>query len=174
MRIALAKLPARQPNLLLLDEPTNHLDLEARNWLEEYLNAYPHASSWCRTTDSSRCGVTRIRRSHAPDADRLPHQLQRLPREHHERIEAMRKAKREQDARSRARQDVHRSLPLSGHQGLAGQSRIKTAREGRADRGARRSGRRSASLSGVPRAAAWARVKHVRKAYGDYRRSSAT
>jgi len=43
MRIALAKLLLGQPNLLLLDEPTNHLDLDARNWLEEYLNAYPHA-----------------------------------------------------------------------------------------------------------------------------------
>jgi ATP-binding cassette subfamily F protein 3 len=43
MRLALAKLLLKQPGLLLLDEPTNHLDLEARNWLEEYLNAYPHA-----------------------------------------------------------------------------------------------------------------------------------
>jgi ATP-binding cassette subfamily F protein 3 len=43
MRIALAKLLLMQPSLLLLDEPTNHLDLEARNWLEDYLKAYPNA-----------------------------------------------------------------------------------------------------------------------------------
>jgi ATP-binding cassette subfamily F protein 3 len=41
MRLALAKLLLGQPDLLLLDEPTNHLDLEARNWLEAYLEAYP-------------------------------------------------------------------------------------------------------------------------------------
>ncbi len=41
MRIALAKLLISEPQVLLLDEPTNHLDLEARNWLEEFLKAYP-------------------------------------------------------------------------------------------------------------------------------------
>ncbi len=37
MRIELAKLLLRQPDVLLLDEPTNHLDIESIQWLENFL-----------------------------------------------------------------------------------------------------------------------------------------
>jgi ATP-binding cassette subfamily F protein 3 len=98
MRIALAKLLLGQPNLLLLDEPTNHLDLDARNWLEEYLNAYPHAVI---LVSHDRffldAVVTRIAdltlRTLTDYVGNYSHYLI----EHQARIEAMRKAKREQD-----------------------------------------------------------------------------
>ena len=43
MRIELAKILLRHPDLLLLDEPTNHLDIESIQWLEDFLRQSPSA-----------------------------------------------------------------------------------------------------------------------------------
>src|SRR6187431_1762965 len=98
MRIALAKLLLGQPNLLLLDEPTNHLDLEARNWLEEYLNAYPHAVI---LVSHDRffldAVVTRIADLSLRTLTDYVGNYSSYLVAHEAKIEALRKAKREQD-----------------------------------------------------------------------------
>jgi ATP-binding cassette, subfamily F, member 3 len=98
MRLALAKLLLRAPNLLLLDEPTNHLDLEARNWLEEYLNAYPHAVI---LVSHDRffldAVVTRIADLTLRTLTDYVGNYSAYLVAHAARIEQMRKAKREQD-----------------------------------------------------------------------------
>lgn len=43
MRIELAKILLRKPDVLLLDEPTNHLDIESIQWLEQYLQSFAKA-----------------------------------------------------------------------------------------------------------------------------------
>ena len=43
MRIELAKLLLRRPDVLLLDEPTNHLEIESIQWLENFLKMSPGA-----------------------------------------------------------------------------------------------------------------------------------
>ena len=40
MRVAMARLLLKSPDLLLLDEPTNHMDLSAMEWLEDYLKHF--------------------------------------------------------------------------------------------------------------------------------------
>jgi ATP-binding cassette, subfamily F, member 3 len=98
MRIALAKLLLGQPNLLLLDEPTNHLDLEARNWLEEYLHAYPFAVI---LVSHDRffldAVVTRIADLTLRTLTDYVGNYSDYIVQHEARIEALRKAKREQD-----------------------------------------------------------------------------
>src|SRR6266567_3235862 len=98
MRLALAKLLLQQPNLLLLDEPTNHLDLEARNWLEDYLHAYPFAvilvSHDRFFLDAI---VTRIADLTLRTLTDYVGNYSDYIVQHEARIEALRKAKREQD-----------------------------------------------------------------------------
>ncbi len=43
MRVELAKLLLRKPDVFLLDEPTNHLDIESIQWLEDFLRTYSGA-----------------------------------------------------------------------------------------------------------------------------------
>ena len=43
MRIELAKILLRHPDVLLLDEPTNHLDIESIQWFEKFLAGYDGA-----------------------------------------------------------------------------------------------------------------------------------
>ncbi|MGE3705170.1 MAG: ABC-F family ATP-binding cassette domain-containing protein [Vicinamibacterales bacterium] len=98
MRLALAKLLLGEPGLLLLDEPTNHLDLEARNWLEEYLNQYPHAvilvshDRFFLDAVVTRIADLTLRTL----TDYVGNYSQYLVA-HEARMEALRKAKREQD-----------------------------------------------------------------------------
>ncbi|MBN1413927.1 MAG: ABC-F family ATP-binding cassette domain-containing protein [Bacteroidales bacterium] len=40
MRIELAKILLKSPDVFLLDEPTNHLDIDSIQWLEEFLKSY--------------------------------------------------------------------------------------------------------------------------------------
>lgn len=41
LRLHLAKVLLKRPDLLLLDEPTNYLDIVSINWLQKYLKSYP-------------------------------------------------------------------------------------------------------------------------------------
>ena len=43
MRVALAQILLRRPDVMLLDEPSNHLDLESLIWLEQFLKGYEGA-----------------------------------------------------------------------------------------------------------------------------------
>ncbi len=126
MRIALAKLLLQKPNVLLLDEPTNHLDIEARNWLEGYLCAYPYsvmlvshdrffldqvcsriAEVWNHTISDYHCNYSRYL----------------VLRE--ERVSALREAKHRQDDEIEKMEDFIRRFRYKADKASLVQSRIK-------------------------------------------------
>jgi len=102
MRVALAALLFTEPDLLLLDEPTNHLDLEASLWLEGYLRRYPG---------------TVLLVSHDRDLlNRVVHEIIHLEgckltlyQGGYDRFENTRRARLEQDASLRSKQEAQRA-----------------------------------------------------------------
>jgi ATP-binding cassette subfamily F protein 3 len=126
MRIALACLLLKKPDVLLLDEPTNHLDIEARNWLEEYLCSYPGsvilvshdrffmdsvcsriAEVWNLTITDYHCNYSR-------------YLIQR-----EERVSALRDAKRRQDEEIGKTEDFIRRFRYQANKASLVQSRVK-------------------------------------------------
>ena len=170
MRLALAKLLLGQPSLLLLDEPTNHLDLEARNWLETYLE---------RVSARRHPGLARPflprrrrdphRRSDAADADRLLRQLQPLPRRARS---APRAAPQGQARAGRRGRRASRCSSIGSATRRPRRRRCRAASR-RSRRSCRSRSRPSArrSISIFPSCGKSGRtvleLQHVRKAYGD-------
>ena len=80
MRIELAKLLLRRPDVLLLDEPTNHLDIESIQWLENFLatraNAVvlvSHDRAFLNnvTTRATTCSMLRYMKTHRQEKETL-------------------------------------------------------------------------------------------------------
>lgn len=68
IRINLAKILLRSPNLLLLDEPTNYLDIVSMRWLENFLRRYPgeiilitHDREFMRQVCTHTMGIHRLK-----------------------------------------------------------------------------------------------------------------
>ena len=126
MRIALARLLLQKPNILLLDEPTNHLDIEARNWLEEYLRAYPYSVilvSHDRFFLDQVCHrITEVWNQTLTDYH-CSYSTYLVQRE--ERVSALREAKRRQDEEVAAMEDFIRRFRYNANKASLVQSRIK-------------------------------------------------
>ena len=126
MRIALACLLLQKPDVLLLDEPTNHLDIEARNWLEEYLCAYPGSVilvSHDRFFMDSVCSrIAEVWNQTMTDYHcRYSTYLQ----QREERVTALRNAKRIQDEEIEKTEDFIKRFRYQANKASQVQSRIK-------------------------------------------------
>ena len=126
MRIALARLLLMKPNVLLLDEPTNHLDIEARNWLEGYLQAYPYSVilvSHDRFFLDQVCQRIVEVWNHALTDYHCSYSRYLTARE--ERVAALREAKRRQDEEVEKMEDFINRFRYKADKAALVQSRIK-------------------------------------------------
>ena len=126
MRIALACLLLQKPDVLLLDEPTNHLDIEARNWLEEYLCAYPGSVvlvSHDRFFMDSVCSRIAEVWNHTLADYHCRYSTYLNQRE--ERVTALRSAKRIQDEEIEKTEDFIRRFRYQANKASQVQSRVK-------------------------------------------------
>jgi ATP-binding cassette subfamily F protein 3 len=126
MRIALACLLLQKPDVLLLDEPTNHLDIEARNWLEEYLCAYPGSVilvSHDRYFMDSVCSRIAEVWNHTMTDYHCRYSTYLQQRD--ERVTALRNAKRIQDEEIEKTEDFIKRFRYQANKASQVQSRVK-------------------------------------------------
>ena len=148
---------ARRPTLLLLDEPTNHLDLDARNWLEDYLCAYPHpiilVSHDRFFLDAV---VTKIADLSLRTITDYVGTLLALSRRARNATRAAAQGQARAGRRDRADAGLHRPVPLSGDEGRSGAEPDQDARQASCPSRCRPNGSASTSRSRpAPRAAGW-------------------
>ena len=125
MRIELAKLLLRRPDVLLLDEPTNHLDIESIQWLENFLSTRANAVVLVSHDRAFLNNVTT--RTIEITCGRIYDYKVK-----YDEFVTLRKERREQQLRAyeTSKTDtgygrVHRALPLQSYKAVQVQSRIK-------------------------------------------------
>ena len=121
MRIALAKLLLAQPDVLLLDEPTNHLDLESVRVAGERSCEATTARSLLVSHDRAFMDglVDRVVEIDNAQARGLPRRLLGVREAAGRGARAAGRGVRGAAAQDRGHREVHRALPLQGHEGQA-------------------------------------------------------